>query len=169
NLINTVEDKAFVQAMKDLNEILVWPGKPGVQPEAPVRPLTKPEQERFAAGKQLYDLTCGNCHRPHGFGMPGLAPPLANSEWIGASDKRLARIVLHGMTGPVMVLGKRYNMNMPGHQSFSDQQVANVLTYIRREWDHPYDPVTPETVSKVRAATKGHEHGWTAAELLEIK
>ena len=167
-LLNQVKDEAFVQAMKDLDEILVWPGKPGVKPEPPVRPLTKPEQERYAAGKRLYDLTCGNCHRPHGFGMPGLAPPLANSEWIGGSDQRLARIVMHGMTGPVMVLGKRYNMNMPGHQSFSDEQVAAVLTYIRREWDHPYDPVTPETVAKVRAETKTHEHGWTAAELLEI-
>lgn len=167
--LGAINDAGFAKAMKDLEEILVWPGKPGVKPEPPVRPLTKKEQSRYEAGKQLYDLTCGNCHRPHGFGMPGLAPPLANSEWIGGNDKRLVRIVMHGMTGPVMVLGKRYNMNMPGHQSFTDEQVAAVLTYIRREWDHPYDPVTPETVAKVRAETKAHEHGWTATELLQIK
>lgn len=164
-----IDNKSFRQALADLDEILVWPGKPGVEPMAPVRPLNRIEQIHFQSGKSLYDITCGNCHRPHGFGMPGLAPPLADSEWVGASPERLIRIVLHGMTGPVSVLGKRYNMNMPGHQSFTDEQVAAVLTYIRREWDHPYDPVAPHQVAAVRQATAGHEHGWTATELLEIK
>ena len=167
--LSKIENESFRKALADLDEILVWPGKPGVEPEPPVRKLSRVEQLRFDAGKNLYDMTCGNCHRPHGFGMPGLAPPLANSEWIAASPERLARIVMHGMTGPVFVLGKRYNMNMPGHQSFTDEQVAAVLTYVRREWDHPYDPVTAEQVAKVRQATAGHEHGWTAAALLEIK
>lgn len=167
--LNAIEDASFAKALGELDEILVWPGKPGVEPEPEVRPLTTIEKRQFEAGKQLYNMTCGNCHRPHGFGMPGLAPPLANSEWIAGNDEHLIRIVLHGMTGPVMVLGKRYNMNMPGHQSFTDEQVANVLTYIRREWDHPYDPVSKGKVAAVRKATTGHERGWTAKELLESK
>ena len=167
--LNTIKDASFTKALDELDEILVWPGKPGVEPEPEARPLTTVEKQRFEAGKQLYNMTCGNCHRPHGFGMPGLAPPLANSEWIAGNDEHLIRIVLHGMTGPVMVLGKRYNMNMPGHQSFTDEQVANVLTYVRREWDHPYDPVTKDKIAAVRKATAGHEHGWTAKELLENK
>ena len=101
--------------------------------------------------------------------MPGLAPPVAHSEWVAGDEDHLIRIVIHGMTGPVTVLGKRYNMNMPGHQSFSDQQVADVLTYIRREWDHPYDPVTRKKVAAIRKSSAEHEHGWTAKELLEIR
>ncbi len=164
-----IKEESFAKAFRELDEILVWPGKPGVEPEPPVRQLSSVEKQQFEAGKQLYNMTCGNCHRPHGFGMPGLAPPLANSEWVAGNEDHLIRIVMHGMTGPVTVLGKRYNMNMPGHQSFSDQQVADVLTYIRREWDHPYDPVTRKKVAAIRKSSAEHEHGWTAKELLEIR
>lgn len=164
-----IEDPTFSRALQDLNELLVWPGKPGVVVEPPPRKLTAAEQARFEAGRQLYNLTCGNCHRPHGFGMPGLAPPLADSEWLAGPDTRLIRIVLHGMTGKVAVLGKTYNMNMPGHKAFNDEQIAAVLTYIRREWDHPYDPVTSAQVAEVRKEVAAHDDAWTAEELLGLK
>ena len=167
--LRNVQEPAFAKALAELDEILVWPGKPGVVVEPPPRRLSAREQTRFESGKQLYNLTCGNCHRPHGFGMPGLAPPLAESEWVAGPDARLIRIVLHGMTGKIAVLGKTYNMNMPGHKSFTDEQVAAVLTYIRREWDHPHDPVTPEKVAKVRAAVSNRDDAWTGDELLEIE
>ncbi|MBG85415.1 MAG: dehydrogenase [Verrucomicrobiales bacterium] len=156
----------FRNAYDELDEILAWPGKPGVPPEPPVRALTKTELKQFENGRQLYDRTCGNCHRPHGFGMPGLAPPLANSEWVAGPPEHLARIILNGMTGPVTVLGKRYNMNMPGHQTFTDEDVAAVITYIRRAWNHASDPVGAGFVEKVRKKIPANQHAWTAAELL---
>jgi mono/diheme cytochrome c family protein len=163
-----VEDPTFTKALHELDKTLIWPGKPGVVPEPPVRRLNRIQQIHFDSGNYSYDMSCGNCHRPHGFGMPGLAPPLAGSEWVAASPEQLVRIVLHGMTGPVTVLGKRYNMNMPGHQAFSDEEVAGILTYIRRAWDHNYDPVSPHEVAAIRKQTENHEHAWTAAELLQI-
>ena len=43
-----------------------WPGKPGVQT---VAALTPPEQERFDAGKEVYEGLCQACHQPDGRGM----------------------------------------------------------------------------------------------------
>jgi mono/diheme cytochrome c family protein len=101
--------------------------------------------------------------------MPGMAPPLADSEWVAGSDDRLIRIVLQGIGGPITVLGQKYNLDMPGHGTFSDDQVAAVLTYIRREWDHPYEPVTAKRVAAIRQVTAGRADGWTADQLLKIK
>lgn len=167
--LKKIKAKSVANALRKLDEVLLWPNKPGVKPEPPVRPLTDDEQALFATGKQLYNLTCGACHQAHGFGMAGMAPPLADSEWVAASDERLIRIVLQGVGGPITVLGQKYNMEMPGHGTFTDEQVAAVLTYIRREWDHPYDPVSPKQVAAVRKATGGREEAWTAEQLLKLK
>jgi mono/diheme cytochrome c family protein/glucose/arabinose dehydrogenase len=167
--LKQIKTKSVSNALKKLDAVLLWPGKPGVKPEPPVRPLTKDEQVLFASGKQLYNLTCGACHQAHGFGMAGMAPPLADSEWVAAGDERLIRIVLQGVGGPITVLGQRYNLEMPGHGTFTDEQIAAVLTYIRREWDHPYDPVSPAKVASVRKATQGREEAWTAEQLLKLK
>lgn len=167
--LRKLNSKSTLKALEKLDEVLLWPGKPGVKPEPPVRPLSDDEKVRFAMGKQLYGLTCGACHQAHGFGMAGMAPPLADSEWVADSENRLIRIVLHGISGPITVLGQKYNLDMPGHGTFSDDQIAAVLTYIRREWDHSYNPVTAEKVAEVRLATKDREVGWTADLLLKVK
>ena len=167
--LKKIKTRSVATALKKLDAVLLWPGKPGVKPEPPVRKLNDEEQVLFATGKQLYGLTCGACHQAHGFGMAGMAPPLADSEWVAASDERLVRIVLQGIGGPITVLGQKYNMDMPGHGTFTDDQVAAVLTYIRREWDHIYDPITPKRVAEIRKATAGREAAWTADALLKIK
>jgi len=81
----------------------------------------------------------------------------------------LIRIVLQGVGGPITVLGQKFDMDMPGHGTFTDEQVAAVLTYIRREWDHTHDPVSPRKVAEVRKATADREEAWTAEKLLKIK
>lgn len=167
--LKKIKNKSVSTALRKLDEVLLWPGKPGVKPEPPVRELNDEEKVLFASGKQLYGLTCGACHQAHGFGMAGMAPPLADSEWVAASDERLIRIVLQGVGGPITVLGQKFNMDMPGHGTFTDEQVAAVLTYIRREWDHTYDPISTKRVAEVRKATAGREEAWTADALLKIK
>ena len=167
--LKKIKTKSVRNALNKLDQVLLWPGKPGVKPEPPVRALTDDEKVLFATGKQLYGMTCGACHQAHGFGMAGMAPPLADSEWVAAGEERLIRIVLQGVGGPMTVLGQKYNMEMPGHGTFTDDQVAAVLTYIRREWDHPYDPVSPAKVAEIRKATKDRDEAWTADQLLKIK
>lgn len=138
-------------------------------PKAPQgRPLTKEEQARFEAGREIYELTCIACHQAHGLGQEGLAPPLVGSEWVGYSPQRLARLVLHGLRGPIKVKGQTYEIDMPPLAVLDDDQIAAVLTFVRRQWGHTYDPVEPVEVKKVRAMTEDREGAWTSEELLRI-
>lgn len=148
--------------------LLTWPGKPGAEPEAAIKPLTAEEQKRFDAGKELFLVSCGACHQPHGKGQEGLAPPLLDSEWVLGPPTRVVRIVLNGLHGPINVKGRTYQLDMPALGVFDDDQVAAVLTYVRREWGHTADPVGPELVKQIRADTEKHEEAWTEAELLKV-
>jgi mono/diheme cytochrome c family protein len=147
---------------------MTWPGKPGALPESPVVPLTAAQQSRFALGKTLYAGICAACHLPDGRGVAGLAPPLVDSEWVLGSEQRLTRIVLHGLSGPISVQGMAYNLDMPALGAFDDEQVAAILTYIRREWEHTAAAVEPATVQAIRAAHSTRAEAWKQDELLKI-
>ena len=111
---------------------------------------------------------CGGCHGAGGAGVPGQFPPLAGSEIVIGGTEQLARIIIHGLTGPVTVKGVGYNTpgGMPPQgMSFSDGDIANVLTYIRNSWGNEATMVTKEMVTKVRDAEKGHTAQWTMAQL----
>jgi mono/diheme cytochrome c family protein len=152
-----------------INELITWPGQPGYKPEPPVIPLTAKQQALYDTGKILFETTCAQCHQPHGFGQEGLAPPLVDSEWVLGPDHRLVRIALHGAHGAINVKGRVYDMDMPAfNTSFTDEQLAAILTYVRRSWDHTAAPVAPETVKSVRAETANREEAWSESELLKV-
>jgi mono/diheme cytochrome c family protein len=132
-------------------------------------PLAPEEQKRFEAGKTVYEMTCLACHQPHGLGQEALAPPLVGSEWVTNSPQRLVRIVIHGMRGPIKVKGQVFELDMPALAVLDDEQIAAVLTYVRREWGHAASPVNTATVKKIREATANREDAWTEAELLKIE
>ena len=67
-----------------------------------------------------------------------------------ADKARSIRIVLRGMSGPISVNGTTYDSVMPPVVQLTDEQVANVLTYVRNTWGNSGDAVTPEEVAKVR-------------------
>jgi mono/diheme cytochrome c family protein len=159
-------DSAIRETLARLDPLFTWPGKAATGTE--VRPLNETEQQWFTLGKELYSISCGACHQPHGNGQEGLAPPLAGSEWVTGSEERLIRIALHGMMGPVTVKDKKWDMIMPGLGIFEDEQIAGILTYIRREWGNTADPVTPASVKKVRDQYPDRDDLWTEAELLKI-
>jgi mono/diheme cytochrome c family protein len=152
-----------------LDKTLAWPDKPGVPPPPVVVPLTPAQQGQFEHGKQIYTNICAACHQLSGTGQEGLAPPLVDSEWLLGTPQRTARIVLNGVTGPIKVGGVDYQLEMPGLAAMSDQDIADVLTYARREWEHTGDPVSPDTVHAVREATKERGAAWTSAELMQIR
>jgi mono/diheme cytochrome c family protein len=154
--------------LEKVEAVLTWPGKPAPA-EPKVEPLTPEQQARFELGKQQYATICGQCHKPDGMGQVGLAPPLVNSEWVLGPDTRLARIVLHGLRGPVMIGGKSYNMDMPSLGVLDDEKIAAALTYIRREWGHTAAPVEPKTIKDIRGATQGRKEAWSATELQAVR
>jgi len=116
-------------------------------------------------GRTIYGTLCAACHQPHGFGLDGLAPPLVDSEWLVGKADIPARIILHGMAGPVKVGARTWNMAMPPLPHLTDEDVAGVLTYLRREWEHTASPVEPAEVADLRAKFKDRALPWTAAEL----
>lgn len=153
-----------------LKDVIVWPGKPGVAALADVKPLTTEQQARFESGKQLYNMVCAACHQANGRGLDGLAPPLLDSEWILGSHERPVRIVLHGVRGPITVLGRVHTGDMPAFGgALDDTQISSILTYLRREWGHTAAPVDPDVVKEIRAKTAGHSDAWSPEELNLIK
>ena len=119
-------------------------------------------------GKALYLVSCSACHQPNGQGSEGIAPPLAGTRWPNESEDRLVRIVLQGLRGPITVMGKEYNLEMPAMGFFDDQEIAAILTYIRTTWGKSSHPVSSNTIKQIRAQTHNRADSWTVEELLNV-
>ena len=104
----------------------------------------------------LFAGTCSTCHQPDGAGMAGVFPPLAGSDYIKANPKRVPEIILHGLVGPVKVNGKDYNSNMPPMSQLTDDEVANISTYVLNSWGNPGGQVSRDDAAKARAAKPGN-------------
>ena len=148
-----------------IDPLLVWAGKPGYVPAPKPAPLTPEEQALFDKGRTIYATLCGACHQPNGAGLAGLAPPLLDSDWaLGPADRPI-RIALQGLTGLIEVEGAKWQLEMPALPTLSDEDIAGVLTYIRREWGHGASAIQPGEVAKMRAAFASRSSAWTADEL----
>ena len=98
--------------------------------------------------------------------MEGLAPALVDSDWVLGNPDTVPRIIMHGLGGAIKVDGKTWNLEMPPlGAALSDEQIAGVATYIRREWEHNASPVSVDAVAKIRAQNKARTKAWTEAEL----
>ena len=106
--------------------------------------------ERIDFGKRVYNQICTACHQTSGQGVPGAFPPLAGSDFLNADEERAVAVVLNGLSGPITVNGKNFNSQMPALQ-LSDEDIANVLTYVYNSWDNAGHEVTPEEVAKQRS------------------
>ncbi|HEV7866548.1 MAG TPA: c-type cytochrome [Chthoniobacteraceae bacterium] len=164
-LLETADAKAKPLVVA-LNTRLAWANKHGVPPPPVIKPLTPAEQQLFDAGKTLYAGLCAACHQPNGLGMEGLAPTLVDSEWVLGKADVLSRIVLHGLSGPITVNGQPWSLEMPPlGAALNDEQIAGILTYIRREWEHNASAVTVEEVARLRTEHKNRTRAWTGPEL----
>ena len=104
-------------------------------------------------GEESY-LYCSTCHDPTGVGKPGLAPPLAGSEWATGPVENLIRIQMRGLTGPIKVAGELFDTPtvMPAAAAlYDDEKMAAVLTYIRNSWGNSASAVTPDQITPFRA------------------
>ena len=134
-------------------------------------------RQQMDAGKEVYMKAaagggmCFTCHQPNGEGMAGQFPPLAGSDWVLGDKERLIKISMYGLMGEIEVNGVKYNnvMAPPGIPpgSLTDDQIANVLTYIRNDWGNSASAVSAEEVAAVRASLEGRApmQMFTAAEL----
>jgi glucose/arabinose dehydrogenase/mono/diheme cytochrome c family protein len=100
-------------------------------------------------GQRVYRISCLPCHQSDGNGVPGMHPPLRDTEWVTGDTERLIRIVLEGMEGEIAVHGETYNTVMPPQRHLNPQQVADVLTFVRKSFGNDASEVTVEEVEKV--------------------
>ena len=106
-------------------------------------------------GKTIYLSRCLACHQVDGGGVPRLNAPLDGASAVIAADKtKLIRIVLKGYSDRVEIDGEYYSNNMAGHADLKDQQIADVLTYIRNSWSNKASAVTAAEVKTIRAKLK---------------
>jgi mono/diheme cytochrome c family protein len=120
-------------------------------------------------GAQVYATACQLCHQPNGLGTPGQFPPLDGSEWVNGSVDRLIRIPNNGLAGLVHVKGETINAAMPNMgAALSDQDLADLLTFVRSNWSNKSAPVKVEDVTRVRKEIGSRAEPWSEAELLKV-
>jgi nitrite reductase (NO-forming) len=117
------------------------------------------QAEQVEAGKAIFAGTCATCHQASGEGLAGVFPPLAKSDYIAADPKRVPNVILHGLTGKVTVNGTDYNSVMPPMNQLTDDEVANISTYVLNSWGNPGGRVEKGEVAAKRAAGGGANAG----------
>ena len=100
-------------------------------------------------GKKIYNQVCVACHQATGLGIPGAFPPLAKADYLNKDVNRAIKGVVKGLKGPIVVNGKKFNGEMP-IQAVSDQQAADVMTYVYASWGNNKTVVTPAMVKAQR-------------------
>lgn len=105
--------------------------------------------QNAAKGKVVYDKVCVACHQATALGIPGAFPPLAKSDYLNKDTNRAIKGVVKGLTGAITVNGKKFNSAMPA-QALSDQQIADVFTYVYANWGNNKTVVTTAMVKAQR-------------------
>src|SRR5581483_418356 len=104
-------------------------------------------------GKKVYEATCLACHQADGGGVPTMNPPLIKTKWVLGDKKQLIKIVLKGLEGgQIDINGDHFHNPMPPQEStLSDQEIADVLTYVRNSFGNKAAMVTVADVKAMRA------------------
>lgn len=166
---------SFIESDIEADELVETAGTQTIDKESSSLPSWLSDQ--INSGKEIYMKAapggglCFTCHQPNGLGIAGQFPPLADSDWVLGDKERLIKISIYGLMGEIEVNGVKYNNVMvppgipPG--SLTDNQIADVLTYIRNDWGNSASSVSAEEVATVRESIKGRApmQMWTAAEL----
>jgi mono/diheme cytochrome c family protein len=139
-------------ALTDEQRLMIrnWVDSGALRGVAPADGGVKTKTERIELGRRLFTSICAACHQPTGQGLPNIFPPLAGSDFLNADKSRAVKIVIFGHQGEVVVNGMKFNNNMPKFP-LSDQDIANVLTFVYNSFGNSGLEVTPEEVKTLRA------------------
>lgn len=135
--------KMFATATFSTVMILIW----NVSSSIPVQDALKESMER---GKTVYQNTCLACHQSNGSGVPGLNPPLKKTKYVLGDKKVLINIVLEGLDEEIEVNDEVYSNVMPAFNTLKDQEIADVLTYVRNSFGNKASAVLEADVIKLR-------------------
>lgn len=145
---NSPESLAITDEQRALIRQWVDDGAP--RGTAPVNTGAKSKAERIQMGSHLFSSICAACHQPTGLGRPNVFPPLAGSDFLNADKARAIGIVIHGRQGDIIVNGQKFNNSMPSFP-LTDDDIANVLTYVYNSFGNSGLEVTPAEVKAARA------------------
>jgi mono/diheme cytochrome c family protein len=107
----------------------------------------------MARGKTVYEMVCLSCHQADGTGVPRMNPPLTGSKTLKGPKEKIIIIALNGLSG-VEIDGEGYDNVMASHADLKDQELADVLTYVRNSFGNKGSLVTAEEVKKTRIKLK---------------
>lgn len=139
---------------------LDWPNRP--VPAVIVAPLTEEQQKQFSAGAEIYKGLCVGCHQEDGKGKDKIGANLVDSPYVKSTDPNaIIRVLLAGKEGPIGLMP-------PVGATYSDDQIAAVLTFVRRSWGNTAPPVDSMSVLEVRGLTKARNKPWTDDELKQV-
>jgi mono/diheme cytochrome c family protein len=145
-------------------------GMGGGNEETAALPPVVEDTSPMAVGKKLYDGNCASCHQKSGAGQPGSYPPMVGSEWVLGSKPMLASILLDGVAGPLSVHGGEFGSNvMPAWASLSDENLADIMTYIRGTWGNTGDAAKAEDVTAARTKDASRATPWAQPDLMQMK
>ena len=115
------------------------------------RPVPTLEQR----GKIIYEQTCLPCHQADAGGVPGMNPPLRKSPYVQGAPARLISIILQGLNDGVEIDGETYSNPMPSFSAvLKDEEIADVLSYLRSHFDNKGGPISKSQVSRIRQGLK---------------
>jgi len=138
---------------------------PAPAPASASAAFVKADDEQMKRGQAVYSRTCIACHQPTGKGLAPVFPSIAGVPIVNGDATLPIKFILHGLMGPITVDGVTYNSMMPPVAGVSDQDVADVLTYVRQSFGNKSNPVTADQVKAVRAANAARTAPWNTAEL----
>jgi len=108
-----------------------------------------------ARGKTVYLQRCMVCHQADGGGVPKLNAPLDGASSVnGTNIAKLVKNIVKGFNDRVEIDGEFYENAMPAAADLTDQQIADVLTFIRSNWSNKAGPVTTLQVKQTRSKLK---------------
>jgi mono/diheme cytochrome c family protein len=114
------------------------------------------DKDVVVGGEKIFNVYCAACHQKDGKGASGRFPPLGGTHWVTGDKNRLISILLKGLEGSIEVNGETYINAMPQHSFLSDQEIANVLTYIRQNFGNRASEITASEVGDVRKKIETH-------------
>ena len=165
NLLFASSSSTLYDVAVAINGLLWWEGRSDVQEYIPKR-VNKTVANLITRGKKIYNV-CKTCHQVDGLGLPPTYPPLVDSPFVLDGKGKLIKIMLHGLSGPIIVAGKRYDESMPSAPIRNDYDIAAVMTYIRQAWGNDGEAILPAEVASMREKYKGRRSMWTLEELID--
>jgi thiosulfate dehydrogenase len=161
NMVEVIHNSTQYFSDADLTAIATYlkslpPGKdevpmPAVPATGPAAVAALPQELFTTAGGLGYIQFCSDCHRPDGRGVKDIFPNLAqNASVASANPASLLHVMLTGWkTAQTAAYPRVYTM--PAFSRLSDDEIAQILTFVRASWGNHAPAVTAGQVKTARA------------------